>query len=150
MKPEDVIAGAERLVKIYDGWPSFHDAEVLDVRLERLGRDEYDGPVVSLCFHLFWGEKSAETDSGFHWTNHHRVTLRCRQVVDLELRGFNRQNAIYDFKIHADGHHPEASGVPALRITLEPSFGIACTLRCTSVEVADIEPGPPPDTVYSD
>jgi hypothetical protein len=32
------VRSAERLVEIFGAWPSFHDSEVLEVRLDRHGR----------------------------------------------------------------------------------------------------------------
>jgi hypothetical protein len=40
------IDNHELLTRIFGKWPSFHDAEVLSLRLERSGNSHDDGPVL--------------------------------------------------------------------------------------------------------
>jgi hypothetical protein len=67
-----VFKHADRLTQIFGAWPSFHDSEVLGVRLARSGPD---GPTCETQIHLF--ERTSEVDTaGFFILRHHtQVTL---------------------------------------------------------------------------
>ncbi len=49
--PTHKIAGAERVLDIFGAWPSFHDAEVLSLRLDRSGLS--GGPELEAEIHVF-------------------------------------------------------------------------------------------------
>ena len=146
------IPGAERLVRVFGRWPSFHDAEVVDLRLERRGRDDFEGPVLLARFHLFRGRKDPSRAGGVRWEDHTLATLRFGCVHHLSIAGFNHQNAILDLHIETleAGAHPASPSLPAYRVAFEPSFGVGASFLCASVEVVDVAPGCPPGSVYGD
>lgn len=150
LDPLQLVRNADRLVEIYDGWPHFHDSEVIEIRLARSGEDEYDGPNLWIQFHLFRGRVDETTSSGFAWYDHHMATLRFGQVRDLELRGFNRQNAIYDLELKEGPSHPESPRCPTIQVNVVQSFGIGASFLCSEIEVTSVVPGIPPFSVYTD
>ena len=77
------IKGAEHLISVFGKWPSFHDAEVLTVTLNR------DLP--SLVLQIFIFETTREVDRrGCYKRDKQRiVTLWFHDVQDLVLEGFN-------------------------------------------------------------
>ena len=51
-KLEQLIVGSEKVTSIFSGWPSFHDAEVTEVHLDRgeinTKANKFDYPVMTL------------------------------------------------------------------------------------------------------
>ena len=102
LNPNDVVTGHERLTEIFGCWPSFHDSEVISIRLERRGRDQWEGPVAYVSVHVFEGYRKAERSAEVKWRNHTIVTFRFATVVDISLNGFNQQNAIQDLTFETE------------------------------------------------
>ena len=148
MNPIDEVVGAERLTEIFGAWPSFHDAEILEVRFARLGQNEHEGPALEIVFHLFKGERDDSRASGVRWYDHTQATFRFSNVCELALEGFNSQNAILDLLIEKTGPHPLAPGLPAIRVTLQPAYGLGGSFVCSAIEIAELQKGCPPDSVY--
>jgi hypothetical protein len=123
---------------------------VLEVHLDRRGRDEFEGPVLCIRFHLFQGRRDPDAASGVSWFNHAQATLRFSNVCELEIGDFNNQNAILDLHLEDAGMHPQGPGLRAYRVTIQPAFGLGGSFLCGSIEVSDIEPGAPPGSVYSE
>lgn len=150
LNPKTDVQGARKLIDIFGDWPSFHDAEVIEARLDRRGRDDFEGPTLWLRVHLFQGREDTNVASGVSWYNHTIATLRFANVHGLAMEGFNGQNAISDLRMERAGSHPLASGLSAISVSLDPSFGIGCSFVCSSVEVSAVESGIPPGSVYCD
>jgi hypothetical protein len=123
---------------------------VLEIRLSRRGRDDFEGPILELRVHLFRGRRDPETASGVSWHDHTQATMRFSNVVELDLGEFNHQNAILDLRFEDAGAHPLAPGLRAHRVTLEPAFGVRGSFVCGAIEVSEIERGAPPGSVYAD
>jgi hypothetical protein len=81
----DVVKGHERLTDIFGRWPSFHDSEVISIRPERRGRDQWEGPIVYVSVHVFEGYRETERLSEVKWRNHAIVTFRFATVVDMSF-----------------------------------------------------------------
>ena len=86
------IMGYTRLVDVFGYWPSFHDAEVVSIRLDRHGDA---GPVLEALVHAF--EMTRDVDAGGYFVLRHHVLvhLRFHEVVAPVLYGFNPQNMLY-------------------------------------------------------
>ena len=145
--PTSIVTGYERLTAIFSGWPSFHDAEVLTVRLERDGRDRWASPALYSTVHVFAGRRNEASSTGVEFYNHTLVTFRFNQVFDLELSGFNHQNAIFDLIIAKSHDGPTETPI---QVNFEASFGVALSFNCQSVEIVDIERRLPANSVYAE
>ena len=140
------ISNTEELVGIFGRWPSFHDSEVITLRLEREGPGEFDGPELFVTFHLFQGRADPSRDAGVSWHNHVLATFRFARVSELEIVGFNNQNAVFDLKVEPTAE-PKAS---LLLVTIESSFGMAASFLCSAVAVDNVERRAPTRSVYLD
>ena len=151
LNPTDVVKGHGSLTEIFGRWPSFHDSEVINVRLERRGRDQWEGPVVYVSIHVCEGYHDTERSTEVKWRNHTIVTFRFAPVVDISLGGFNQQNAIQDLTFQTE--RPENRNVtwaaPAYRVNFQPSFGVGISFVCRSVELDAVDRGCPEDSVYA-
>src|SRR5712691_4698267 len=110
--PYQRIEGHEQVLRAFGYWPSFHDAEVRSLVMDRNSVliDEVADARVDVCLHaLEWTQDSQPV------FNHHLVQLRFHEIDDVALDGFNHQNAILEFKIEEHIRHPN---VPVgLRLT---------------------------------
>lgn len=145
VEPASVITGHEELTSIFGGWPSFHDAEVLSVRLERETPHPDASPALYASIHVFSARKSEESPTGIEFYNHTVVTFRFNLVAGLRLSEFNQQNAIFNLRFEKP---PDAPDDAPLRVVFEPSFGIDCSFFCKSVEVVQVERRLPANSVY--
>jgi hypothetical protein len=129
--PDEVhdLAGADALLEWFGFWPSFHDAEVLSITLDRSGASR-------VRIHTW--EMTPEIDSnGFYVLRKHVVvSFNLTGLKNLELAGFSSQNVIFGLSITrlSDG----------LQLLLDPCHGVAGTLTAEAISV-EIEPGKPPD-----
>jgi hypothetical protein len=138
-KIESLIQGSEKLTNIFGYWPSFHDAEVLELHLWRgyvePEKNSYIFPILTLKAHV-WEMTQAVDERGFFVLRHHTlVTLKFRDVEDLKIDGFNHQNAIFCLSIVQRERESKAS--PYFDVELEQSFGIGSTFKCLGIEVLE-------------
>jgi len=127
-------------------WPSFHDAEVLSMYLDRRPLEKGRGPSLVICLHAF--EMTSEVDDrGYYKSDKHAIiTLEFDGVEEIALDDFNCQNVIWQLNLE-DTVNQE--GQPALGVFLSSSFGVGCTFHCTLARVKSIEPRKPSEGVYA-
>jgi hypothetical protein len=145
MSQEDVqpmaeIRGIERLTHIFGRWPSFHDAEVLRVRLDH---DAQLGAALETDIHLF--EMTSEVDERGYYVlrNHTLATLRFDGMSALDLGWFDRQNVIADLSIKEIAEPEEATQV--WHVELASSVGMEASFDCATITVAEARPFGLPD-----
>jgi hypothetical protein len=139
---ESLIGGGEKLTGIFGYWPSFHDAEVLELHFWR-GNIEtekgiYDFPVLTLTIHV-WELTKEVNSKGFLVLRHHTLTrLRFYDVDGFQMRGFNHQNAIMELSLRSEQRADGPS--PYFAVEVEPAFGMGASFKCLRVEVLDALP----------
>ena len=117
----ETLAGGPELVEWFGYIPTFHDAEILSLHLNREGTSR----LIIQPYHVL----SGETVSGaYPEPVQVIVVFTLEGVVDLELAGFNHQNVIYGLKIR------EAPN--GYQLTLEDCFGLAGTISATRISLA--------------
>jgi hypothetical protein len=140
---ESLIQGSERITNIFGYWPSFHDAEVLDLHFWRghsdATKDLYDFPVLTLKIHL-WELTKEVNSEGFLVLKHHTLaTLRFANVEgDFEMHGFNHQNSILELSITSIERTKIPS--PCFSVEIVPAFGMGASFHCSQIEVVDATP----------
>src|SRR5262249_56531494 len=111
------IPGADRLVEWFGAWPSFHDAEILEVCLDRRGRS---------FIRIHTWRMTNEVDAGGHFVRdrHAVVTIWLEGIVGLSLSDFSSQNVIarLDIEVTPVGH----------RVRLAPCYGLAGEIQAES------------------
>jgi hypothetical protein len=132
------IPGAERLVAVFGYWPSFHDAEVLWLRLDRRPQGEDYGPTLETLIHTFEITPEVGAD-GFYVQRHHvLVHLRFREVAELRLDGFNHQNALAMLTL-TDLRDRQLERV-LWEVEFDPAYGLGASFQCRAVEVVSVVP----------
>jgi hypothetical protein len=134
---ESLISGSEKLTRIYGAWPSFHDAEVIELhhwRGQMKPGDWDDGnvmPILTAKIHIFIESPTSQ---------HTLATLRFEGVDDYKMEGFNHQNAILGLCITIQDRGTFESGErlpPYLVVEFQPAFGMSASFRCFRIEVVD-------------
>lgn len=130
----DIPGGPELLQWFAGRMPSFHDAEVLSLGLDR------DAASAILRVHAF--EMTSEVDARgyFICTRHVVVVFKLSWIGSMELDGFNQQNVLDGLKVSRtdDGE---------VRLDLEPVYGLGGFIQAREAEI-EIEPGIPAGSQY--
>lgn len=129
----------ERLVADAFGyWPSFHDAEVHWLRLERPFKEElgYAEPAVEFLIHGW--EMTNEVDARGYYVlqKHHLVQFRFEGLGESDLSGFNHQNAILGLRISK----AEGDGAERIRVVFEHAHGLCGHFTAVSGQVVSVTP----------
>jgi hypothetical protein len=123
----EAVEGAKDLRDWFGYWPTFHDAEVIRLHLNR-------SDASTLALHT-WETTNEVDKKGFYvLTKHVVVEFVMKEVVGLSLNGFNNQNVVFGLAIdRVDGGY---------RLTLEDCYGIAGTIDATDISIR-LAPGKP-------
>ena len=142
MRPEQFVTGVAPVLEFFGGWPTFHDTEIRELRLERQGREEFEGPVLYLV--LGPGELPMPSGTSMDHSGEgaFRLTIRFGTVCELRLEGFNHQNAIMALELENISRHPLSPTAPGYRVTLEAAHGLAGDFACATVEVTEFSTHP--------
>jgi hypothetical protein len=133
----DRIPGAEQLVAVFGYWPSFHDAEVLWLRLDRRATIEgYFGPTLEALVHAFEMTNEVGADGSYVLRHHVLVHLRFSDVVELQLEEFNYQNAFMGLTL-TDLRDRQMERV-RWAVRFDSAFGVDATFQCYAVEVVGV------------
>jgi len=140
---ETHIEGSEKLICIFGRWPSFHDAEVVDLNLWRgdsmTDRSHPRFPVLTAKIHLW--ELTDEIDARGYYVlrNHTLATLRFHDVLDLKIAGFSNQNVIFGLAIGSQ-EFSEGPWKRSFAVDFESVAEFGATFRCSRIEVVDALP----------
>ena len=86
------ISGGPELLAWFGGVPSFHDAEVLRLGLERSGPS-------TLVVHGWKMTDKVDEEGYFMLDRHAVVTFVFQEITDLRLEGFTAQNVIHGLRL---------------------------------------------------
>lgn len=139
MKDIGSVLGAEQLVAVFGYWPSFHDAELLWLRLDRQSNiEDYYGPTLETLVHAFERTSDVGADGCYVLRHHVLVHLRFSDVVELQLEGFNHQNALTELSLTdlRDRHMEQVKW----SVRFESAFGVDSSFQCHAVEVISVVP----------
>jgi hypothetical protein len=123
------IQGATELHAWFGYWPTFHDAEVVSLQLDR------HNPSV-LAVHIWHTTEEVDTQGYFLTKKHVVVKLVLKEISDLSLCGFNHQNVIRGLSI------TKIKG--GYRLTLGDCFGLAGSIDSGDISIS-LHPGKPED-----
>jgi hypothetical protein len=138
MKATERILGAKKLTEVFGSWPSFHDAEVVWVRLDRRPFGEGYGPTAEALIHTFEMTSEVGSDGFFVLRNHVLVHVRFHGVVELQLAGFNHQNAIFGLSI-TDLCERQYEHIH-FQVEIDPAHGIEASFQCREIEIVSVVP----------
>lgn len=115
-----MVEGHEAVIGWFGEWPSFHDAEVLSLRLNRSATSSLEV--------LTWRTRSETNDAGHYVRDKFAViTFSLESISSLELTEFNHQNVIGELTLE------KVEG--KIRLHLYPCYGLNGYLEAHSVRV---------------
>jgi hypothetical protein len=136
---EALIGDSKKLTDIFGYWPSFHDAEVIELHFWRgdvepdVGR--YVFPVLKVDLFV-WELTNDLNRQGYLVLLHHTLTtLRFHDVNEFRMEGFNHQNAILGLSIIREERSQGPS--PVFAVHFDPAHGMGASFICSRVEVVD-------------
>jgi Immunity protein 50 len=139
---ETLIEGSEKLTCIFGRWPSFHDAEVVDLHLRRGDNTQSNHPrfpVLTTKIHLWELTNEIEARGYYVLRNHTLATLRFHDVLNLEIKGFSHQNVIFGLSVESQ-ELSESPWKRSFAVEFEPVAEFGATFRCSRIEVVEAIP----------
>jgi hypothetical protein len=127
-----LIPGAQQLFDWFGYWPSFHDAEVLSIELNRAGPSKVQ-------VHTFAMTDQVDAKGFYVCDKHCIVTFVLRDLIAVQLAHFNDQNALSDLDFYRENDE--------FVLDFCGSHGVEGTIRAKQVSI-DTRPGIPSDSVY--
>jgi len=138
------IPGGSELVAWFGREPRFHDAEIVGLNLRRRAESTLD-------VHFWTATGEVDERGYFVLDNHVLVTFAMEEIVDLELDGFNHQNAIYGLSLRRSPIDPERApyvmgdSPDDFEIEIEGAYGMEGRIRCQKISIR-LTPGKPADS----
>ena len=131
------VENRELLESVFGGWPSFHDAEIHSICLERTSDPL---PRLDARIHLWQMTSEIDARGNYVLTQHTLVTLRFSQVSEVTLEGFNNQNVLSGLSFTAS---TDEDGAPALSVSMPTVYGCDAAFKCRHITVLSAEPFAP-------
>jgi hypothetical protein len=138
MASESWITNEEALTDIFGHFPSFHDAEIISIHLERDGED---APFLEAKIHVFETTDKVDAQGRYVLKNHTLVTFRFTMIVMGEIKWFNHQNVLALLDIVEV--EPEKNEGCRFQVRFPSVYGCEASFSCREVVVIAAEPFEP-------
>lgn len=141
MEPHEFIEGSDQVIAHLGLWPSFHDAEVMKLALDRTKGNDPDALVPALDLHLRgWVMSSEVSEKGFFTLRGDAIYhFRFEGVFNLKLEGFNNQNVLSCLSLELV-NHPSDPDRAVLLVDLEHCFEFEASFAAQRARVVSITP----------
>jgi len=144
-KVQQLVENHQKLEKWFGVWPSFHDAEVIELIYWRgdVKPGDWDDsnvfPTLTVKLRLLQA-----TQPGAPVTKPDILTtLRFHDVDDFKMDGFNHVNEIVELSVRSEERGTFTNGEklpPYLVVSFERGFGMTASFRCFRIEILDAVP----------
>ncbi len=142
------IEGSEQITGLYDEWPSFHDAEVISVDLDRGKQKGKLGPTVTVKIHGFTITNELNEKGHYKTVNHAQITFQFYDVVEFSLEhGFGAQNPLAGVSIKDIRSH-QLEGIN-YDVGFGAHFNCDIEFKCASISVVSVAKGIPNESIYA-
>lgn len=122
------IENYQAILQRFGRWPSFHDAEIHSVWMDRAGAD---GPYIEMRIHVHTWKAEVDKEGRYIIDQQAMVTMRFSRIESAEIVGFNEQNAIFDMEMQADQDR--------IKVEVSSSYGCAGSFTCKHIAVRYVE-----------
>lgn len=140
------IRNSEALERVFGYWPSFHDAEVLQLRLDRGAvldpKQHQRTPTLEADVHVFETTDQVTAEGFYELRKHTLVTLAFRGIDEARLDGFNHQNVLLALRL--EDISDRQLEMLKWNVEFDSSFGLAASFMCENIEVVRAMPFDPP------
>tara|TARA_B100000614_G_scaffold256097_1_gene274124 strand:- start:47 stop:508 length:462 start_codon:yes stop_codon:yes gene_type:complete len=136
---KEIFKGGSKVTDAFGYFPTFHDAEVIWVTLNRNSSPGVEWPVPTLEFLLHGWEMTSEVnEKGFYvLTKHHLVHFKFSGIDHMNLQHFNHQNAIFELSIT---EIEKPTDHAKLEVQISHAHGLNGAFRAVSGEVLSVTP----------
>jgi hypothetical protein len=142
------IKNHEAVLKHYGSWPSFHDAELISILLDRDKGEGLYGPTATIKIHAFNMTDQVDERGYYIAADHAVITFYFTDIVEFELQySFGNQNPISELYIEDIRSHQLENINYAVHIDTDLSAEIR--FKCAGIEVKSVEGGIPDGSVYA-
>jgi len=126
------VPGSQSVFDWFGFWPSFHDAEVTSIELNRQG-------VSRLNVHCF--STTGRTNSRGHYVTekHAIVSLLMEDITSIDLSDFNHQNVLSSLRVQQ---------TKTFEVFLDGIYGVTGRIATEKLSV-ELKPGVPEGSIYS-
>jgi hypothetical protein len=133
--------GSTKITDVFGYWPTFHDAEVHEIHLDRghgnSVNSSYVFPILTVKIHVFEMTDQVNSAGYYVLVKHTLVTLRFHGIDECRLDDFNHQNAILGLTVSESALGPRK--VPVREVRMEAAFGLDASFKCEMCEVVAVE-----------
>jgi hypothetical protein len=138
MKIENKIKNSHLLTDIFSQWPSFHDAELLQITLKQEDKNNPNPHAnVVADIHVFEITDELNENGSYKLKNQTLVRFLFTEITDLQINGFNYNNSGSLGIIDISNQQME-------RMKFQVSFDISAEqntfFRCFSISIESAEP----------
>ena len=134
---ESKIQNSHLLTDMFGEFPSFHDAEVLRVTLERGDKLGFEPSLEALI--NTWQFAGGVDERGYLSSkNDVLVSFRFAKIAEVNLDGFNQQNVLFHLEI-IELSEP-AENEAKFKVVFLGCFGIEAEFYCDSISIESVEP----------
>jgi hypothetical protein len=126
------ILGAQALLDWFGYWPSFHDAEVLSIDLNRIGPTR-------IRVHAFAVTGAVDSDDSYVCDKHCIVTLLLEDLEGVDLVDFNQMNVLSSLKFQREND--------TFVLTMSSLYGVGGSIKAKSMRI-ELTLGIPQDSQY--
>jgi Immunity protein 50 len=119
------LDNSDLIVAVFGSWPSFHDAEILSIGLDR------SGVAISIRI-LTWIERGG---------TFYEVSFRFDDIENLVLQDFNHQNVMWGLVLTETTEERFATGnfENRVKVEIDSVFGATCSFTCRGGSVVSVE-----------
>lgn len=128
-----LVDNADRLTDVLGSWPTFHDAEVIRLALDR---DGIEGPTLEARILVFGRLGDVGSDDVSPSREPHVATLRFHGISRLDMGDFNQQNVLFELTLARSGTAADGR----IPVEMSPSFGLSASFECSRCEVVEVSP----------
>lgn len=130
------IQNSHLLTDIFGKFPSFHDAEVHEIKLVR-GETRSFNPTLFVLIHVFQMTSEVDEKNRYVLKNHVLVEFRFSKVSHLEIAGFNHQNVIQSLEITESAKIEGEAG--KFEVIFESIFGVGAEFLCEDISIESVK-----------
>lgn len=149
--PSPHIKNSFKITDVFGYWPSFQDAEILELRLSVAGAEPWatgsESPALEMTVHVFERTDDLTPEGRFVLAKHTLVRLRFGKIEGLQLSNFWYQNCISELDLGIEPTRSSRAKGPVetshpglLHVEIQSSVGLSGKFKCQSAEVVSTEP----------
>lgn len=140
MEIESKILNSNLLTKVFGRFPSFHDAEVLQITLNRRGLDSFN-PTLQAVIHVFEMTSEIDPNNQYVLKNHTLVTVNFSGINQLSLEDFNHQNVLLGLSIKDISDRQLEWD--KFEVSFDGIHGVSGRFQCKTVDIESVMPYEP-------